>query len=237
MRIEKTLNQLPAERITNFTRGRPLMVGPVIDEKVRKFLMTLFKKGRHISYGIASTAANVLLSRSKDLSLKTIKTTPMWGLSIFQRLGLWRQVAATRKMKVSEGARNEAGLQHHSLIVKITENITFQSLLNSDQTLSKYVTVGRTATARKNSTCVGLAGSTDKRSITLALTVILDGKILPFQIIYGGKTDQSFTKIPFPAKFSTSVNKKHYSNTEEVIKHFQEIVIPYVNEERKKRRY
>ena len=124
MRIEKTLNQLPAERITNFTRGRPLMVGPVIDEKVRKFLMTLFKKGRHISYGIASTAANVLLSRSKDLSLKTIKTTPMWGLSIFQRLGLWRQVAATRKMKVSGGARNEAGLQHHSLIVKITENVT-----------------------------------------------------------------------------------------------------------------
>ena len=30
-------------------------------------------------------------------------------------------------MKVSEGARTEAGLQHHSLIVKITENITFQS--------------------------------------------------------------------------------------------------------------
>ena len=49
MRIEKTLNQLPAERITNFTRGRPLMVGPVIDEKVRKFLMALFKKGGHIS--------------------------------------------------------------------------------------------------------------------------------------------------------------------------------------------
>ena len=34
--------------------------------------------------------------------------------------------------------------------------------------------------------------------------------------------------------FLQSVNKKHYSNTEEVIKHLQEIVIPYVNEERKK---
>ena len=32
-RIEKTLNQPPADRITNLTRGRPLMVGPVIDEK------------------------------------------------------------------------------------------------------------------------------------------------------------------------------------------------------------
>ena len=51
------------------------MVGPVINVKVRKFLMTLFKKGGHISYGIASTTANVLLSRSEDLSLKNIKTT------------------------------------------------------------------------------------------------------------------------------------------------------------------
>ena len=40
MRIEKTLNQTPAERITDLIRGRPLMVGPAIDEKVR---MRLFK--------------------------------------------------------------------------------------------------------------------------------------------------------------------------------------------------
>ena len=86
----------------------------------------------------------------------------------------------------------------------------------------------------KNSTRVGLAGSTDKRSIPLTLTVTLDGKILPFQIIYGGKTDQSLPKITFTAKFSTSVNEKYYSNIEKVIKHLQEIVIPYVNEERKK---
>ena len=72
VRIEKTLNQPPAESITNLW----LMVGPIIDEKVRKFLMALFKKDGHISYGIASTTANVLLSRS-DLSLKNIKTTPM----------------------------------------------------------------------------------------------------------------------------------------------------------------
>ena len=82
VRIEKTLNQPPAERITNLTRGRPLMVGPVVDEKVRKFLMALFKKGGHISYEIASTTANVLLSRSEDLSLKNIKTRAMWGRSI-----------------------------------------------------------------------------------------------------------------------------------------------------------
>ena len=138
------------------------MVGPVINEKVRKFLMKLFKKCGHISCG------NDLLSRSEDLSLKNIRTRLMY----------------------SNGT--------------------------------------------KNSIRVGLAGSTNKRCITFTLTVTLDGKILLFQIIYGGKTDQSLSNITFPAKFSTSVNKKHYSNTEEVIKHLQEIVIPYVNEEREK---
>ena len=109
-------------------------------------------------------------------------------------------------------------------------------MLNSDQTPSKYVNVGHTAMAPKNSTRVGLGASTDKCSITLTLAVTLDGKVLPFQIIYGGKTDQSLPKITFPAKFSASVKEKYYSNTEEVIKHLQEIVIPYVNEERKKNR-
>ena len=107
-------------------------------------------------------------------------------------------------------------------------------MLNSDQTPSKYDIVGRPTMAPKNSTRVGLVGRTDKRSIALTLTVTLDGKILPFQIIYGGKTDQSLLKTAFPAKFSTSVNEMHYSNTEEVIKYLQEIVVPYVNEERKK---
>ena len=48
--------------------------------------MTLFKKGGRISYGTASTTANVLLSRSENLSLKNIATTSMWGRSILQNL-------------------------------------------------------------------------------------------------------------------------------------------------------
>ena len=191
VRIEKTLNQPPAERITNLTRGRRLMVGPVIDEKVRRFLMTLFKKGGHISYGTASTTANVLLSRSEDLSLKNIKTTPMWGRGILQRLGSRRLVATTEKVEVPVGARKVAGLQHHFRIVNIIEkhNIPKSLELNSDHTSSKCVTVDRTTMAAKGSTRVCLAGSTDKCTITLTLKGTLDGKILPFQIIYGGKTD------------------------------------------------
>ena len=63
------------------------------------------------------------------------------------------------------------------------------------------------------------------------LTVTLDGNILPFQVIYKGKTNQSLPKVRFPEGFSLSANIKHHSNTEEVLKHFEDIVIPYVNGE------
>ena len=43
VRLEKTLNQAPAEPITNLTRSRPLVVGLTVDEKVQKFLMALLK--------------------------------------------------------------------------------------------------------------------------------------------------------------------------------------------------
>ena len=92
MSIEKTLNQPPAERITNLTGGRALMVSPIIDEKLQKFLIALFKKGSHVTYGIAATTANVLLSRSEDFSLKSIEMTSMWGRSILQTLEFWSEL-------------------------------------------------------------------------------------------------------------------------------------------------
>ena len=54
------------------------------------------------------------------------------------------------------------------------------------------------------------------------------------QLIYGGKTAQSFPRFKFPDSFSLSANPKHFSNTEESLKLLDEIVIPYVESERKR---
>ena len=110
----------------------------------------------------------------------------MWGRSIIERLGFRRPVTSTRKVEVLEETEKETRFQHHFRIVNIIEkhNIPKFHLLNSDQTPSKYVTNSSTTMA-KNATHVGLAVSANKRSITFTLTVTLDGKILPLQIIYG----------------------------------------------------
>ena len=104
-------------------------------------------------------------------------------------------------------------------------------MINSDQTPSKYVQVGCFTMVPKGTKKVGVAGIADKQNITLTLTVIMDGKALPFQAIYKRKTKQSLPKVIFPTGFSF----KHHNNTQEVLKHFKEIVIPYVEAERKKK--
>ena len=54
------------------------------------------------------------------------------------------------------------------------------------------------------------------------------------QLIYTGKTATSFPKIKFPDTFSLSANPKHFSNTEKSLKLIEEIIIPYIESERKK---
>ena len=101
-------------------------------------------------------------------------------------------------------------------------------MINSDQTLSKYVQVGRFTMALK----VVVAGI-KKQIITLTLTVIMDGKALTFQAIYMGKAKQSLPKVTFSSVFSLSAYMEHHSITQEVLKHLKEIVIPYVKAKQK----
>ena len=62
----------------------------------------------------------------------------------------------------------------------------------------------------------------------------MDVKTLPFKATYEGKTKQFLPKVKFPVGFYFSTNIKHYSNTQEVLKHLEEIVTPYIDAERKK---
>ena len=40
------------------------MVGPIIDEKVRKFMVSLYKKGGHVSRSIAATIAMISVTEN-----------------------------------------------------------------------------------------------------------------------------------------------------------------------------
>ena len=68
-KVIKACSRSPDRRLNTLMRGRPLMVGPIIDEKVRMFMVLLYGKVGHVSRSIAATTAIVLLSRMDDESV------------------------------------------------------------------------------------------------------------------------------------------------------------------------
>ena len=78
-----------------------------------------------------------------------------------------------------------------------------------------------------------IKGLTDKRNITLTFTITLSGDILPFQILYAGKTKACHPRdITFPPGFCVSQNPSHWSNEEETLKLIQQVINPYVIKKR-----
>ena len=159
-----------------------------------------------------------------------------WAKSLFQRMGYSKIKATTAKLELPPGTRKEVELVfYHQIVEKVEKHNIPESLtLNFDQTPSKNVPVSTTTLAKRNSKQVRIKGSDDKRTITATFTITLDGKFLGMQLIYGGKTVQSLPQFKLPQEFSLSVNKKHYSNEAGSIKLTEEIILPYVKEERKR---
>ena len=146
-------------------------------------------------------------------------------------MGFARRMATTWKVEISEEVRKEVETTYLYSIVSIMENnkIPKAKITNLDQTPSKYVPGCNKTLAPKGIKSVSVAGSTDKRTITATFSITKDGKFLPIQIIYGGKTSKSILPVSFPDSFLVSANKKHYSKEKESLKMLVEhIIIPYV---------
>ena len=217
-------------------RGRKLMLGS-LDQKVQNYLRSYRSRGGPISTIVAVTVAKVLISRNPELELQHIDLdSSSWAKSLFKRMGFVRRMKTTGKPEIPPGAKKEAELLYlHDIVAYIEEyNISPNLVMNLDQTPLKYVPVSHHTLAKKGEKSVAITGSSDKRSITGTFTITLDGKFLPLQLIYGGKTKQSLPRFKFPDSFTLSTNLKHFSNTEESIKIINEVILPYVNDERER---
>ena len=216
--LKRKTSMSPIKKLSTVRQGRPLLLGKVLDEKVKNFLLALRHKGGVVNTVVALAAAKALIANSDEEHLKLIELDETsWPKSLFQRMGFRKRAATTGRPEITEGARKEAGLIfHHEIVEKIEKYKIPQSLvMNIDQTPSKLAPASRHTLAEKNSKHVSIAGSSYKQAITATFGVTLSNDFLPMQLIYGGKTEQSFPKFNFPDSFSLSANPKHFSNTEE----------------------
>ena len=123
-------------------------------------------------------------------STKNLDIGQSWAQSLFRRMGFVRRMSTTAKVPIPDKARKEIEFVFmHKIVQKIEKHqIPHSLIINADQTPLKYVPVGRSTLAAKNSKNVPLAGAADKRAITATFGQTLDDTFLPMQLIYKGKT-------------------------------------------------
>ena len=213
--------------------GRPLLLGE-LDEMVRKYLLTLSKRGGVINTTVANATAKALMSKYPHVVGQIDVDSSRWAKSLFSRMNFVKRRKTPSKVDIPDGARKEIEFLFLHEIVSIVEKhkIPPALIINIDQTPLKYVPVGNETLAPRGETSVTIEGSADKHSITGTFAISLHSEFLPMQLIYGGKTSQSLPRFEFPSGFLLSANPKHYSNTDESLKCLKEIIKPYVKKQR-----
>ena len=86
--------------------------------------------------------------------------------------------AATKgKVEVPDAVKEEVSLSfYYDIVQKVTRHNVPPSLtMNLDQTPSKFVPGGKATQAKIGSTTVPIAGSTEKKAITLTFVIALNG--------------------------------------------------------------
>ena len=112
---------------------------------------------------------------------------------MYRRIGFRRRQATASKLEIPEGTLKEIKLLfYHDIASKVEKfSIPHSLIINLDQTSTKYVSVGWTTLAKKNTKTFPIKGSFDKRTITVKFAISLQGDVLPMQLIDSGLTQVS----------------------------------------------
>ena len=231
---EEKLKENP-ELITKISikqRGRPPIMLD-LDAKLIKFLSILRSKGGVVNIHVVRATAQALIQSNPSFfeKLGRFSMPRSWVQSIYKRMGYTRRIGTTSRPPVPQGMYDECRQEYLGDINRIIKlySIPPELVLNSDQTPSSYVSVGKQTMAVHGASSVPIKGLTDKRNITLTFVISLSGEFLPMQIIYGGKTKASLPRgFAFPKGFSLSQNPKHWSNEAETHKLIDEIINPHI---------
>ena len=227
----KQLHPQPVTQIPTQPRGRPPLMME-LDSKLVKLLHAVRNKGGIINIHVVRASAKALIATNLQTQqqLSHFDMPHSWVCSIYRRMGLVRRMGTTSRPPVPQGLYEECKERYlNEIMTSVEKNgIPPALILNSDQTPSSFVSVGKKTMAEKGSKSVPVKGLTDKRNITLNFVVTLSGEFLPLQIIYGGETTASLPRgVTFPSEFSVTQNLKHWSNEQDTIKLLEQIVGPY----------
>ena len=213
-------------------RGRPLLLEEELDTKIRSMLSSLRLAGAGINIHVVRGVLNGLIRANpiKFGKYVNFKVTRSWTRSLYQRMNFSRRAVTTSRPIITRSLWAEVRSRYLFEIIDnaLKYSIPDELIINVDQTPSKFVATDNVTMAAKGEKHISRAGATDKRAITVTLCETLDGHILPFQLIYTGKTERSLPNVKFPRGFCLAYNPKHWSNENETLRLIEDVLVPYI---------
>ena len=215
-------------------RGRKLLLGEQLDEKLQLYLTTLRNNGGVVSARIAMAAAKgLLLSLNRSALVEYgghINITRHWAYSLFHRMKFVQRKATTSQSKYTATNFAEVKQQFLDTVVQIVEmeEVRPELILNWDQTGIQIVPSSTWTMDREGTRRVEMVGAKDKRQITALFCCTLQGDFLPMQLIYKEKTSRCHPKFKFPPGWHVTHAPKHWSTKETIVQYIHNIIFPYV---------
>jgi len=156
------------------------------------------------------------------------KLTISWAKSLLKRMNVTKRRVST---KYSHPAR-ELEEEKHSFLSELLETVVLNDIppeliLNWDQTglvPSPLWTIDKNGKKR-----IDVAGHQDKWQITAVMCGSLVGELLPFQLVYGDKTNRCHPSYNFLMDWQIVHTENHWSNEQTMIKYIDDIIVPFVN--------
>ena len=220
-------------------RGRKVMLGEELDEKVKTYVQVLRSNGAPIGSSVVM-AVDLGMIRAHDRTLLVehgghIAITKAWAMSLLQRMGYVKRKATTKSPpgmtpEVFESLK-DGFLKQIAKMVQL-RNIPDCLIINLDQTGVKLIPVGDWTMSPEGSNRVEVIGLNDKWQITATFAACLDSTFLPMQVLYQGKTDRSHRKYQFPVGFDIFHSPNHWANEETCIRFFENIIFSYIKKVR-----
>ena len=106
-------------------------------------------------------------------------------------------------------------------------------ILNWDHTGINIVPGSTWTMDHKGKQHVELLALDDKRQITAVVCGSLSGNLLPFQLIYQGKTTGCLPKVKLPKDWHITCTENHWSNEQKTLEYIELVLLPYVKNKRK----
>lgn len=149
------------------------------------------------------------------------------------RMGLVKRRASTAaKTSIKNFEEVRKLFLHEVKMVADLEEIPEDLIINFDQTGIKYIPTSSWTLEKEGSKRVEIVGKGDKCQITAVLGCSMSGNILPFQLIYEGKTPHCFPNFEFPKDWDIACNPTHWLNEATMLSYLEKIVFPYVSQKR-----